>query len=306
MSSFTIGCDPEVFVQRNGKAISAHGLIPGSKKEPFPTANGAVQVDGLALELNTTPVDLDDFQGFNTNVVKQIACLRDMVNEGKEPKDRINLALRPVMDFDQEVLDAAPEEAKELGCDPDFSAYTMEANPRPNGTVNFRTGAGHIHIGWGADIPVENKQHMEICAGFIKALDCTVGLFMTVIDREPRRRDLYGKAGAFRPKSYGVEYRTPSNVWIKNAATRELVHYLVKKAVDWHSRGYKPSQLFTNAYNANKTSIVPKPDQAEVQRIIDEGDHEKALIFVDQLLNSHKTWTSYKDKLLTEAVRLAA
>lgn len=65
---------------------------------------------------------------------------------------------------------------------------------RPEGDRLFRTGAGHIHIGWGADIPVDNREHHEICASFVKMLDATVGLFMTCIDRDPRRRELYGKA----------------------------------------------------------------------------------------------------------------
>lgn len=33
MSDFTIGVDPEFFLTLNGKPVSAHGLIPGDKKE---------------------------------------------------------------------------------------------------------------------------------------------------------------------------------------------------------------------------------------------------------------------------------
>ena len=50
-----IGADPELFVMKNGKFHSADDLIPGSKDEPYPVENGAVKVDGMALEFNIRP-----------------------------------------------------------------------------------------------------------------------------------------------------------------------------------------------------------------------------------------------------------
>ncbi len=50
--NFTIGADPEIFLRRRGKAFSAHGVIPGTKKEPHNVEKGAVQVDGMAVEFN--------------------------------------------------------------------------------------------------------------------------------------------------------------------------------------------------------------------------------------------------------------
>lgn len=266
-SPFTIGCDPEIFLRdSNGKGRSSFGLIPGTKSEPHKTEGGAVQNDGMACEFNTDPVPLNDFEGFNALIVKQIKNIRNII-----PKE-LSLSIVPVMDFDKEHLDAQPDEAKELGCDPDYNAYTMEQNPRPDGdAVLFRSGAGHIHVGWGSDIPVDNEEHRAICASFIKQLDMTVGLFMTFIDREPRRRELYGKAGAFRPKPYGVEYRTPSNAWIINKDRRRLVSYLVQKAVE----------------NA-KTNRTPETylgiTESRLLKIINEGDYEAAKVFIPNML----------------------
>lgn len=263
--TFTIGADPEVFVKKNGKPISVHETgLPGSKKEPFKTAAGAVQRDGMAAEFNINPSPINDFEAFNQNIVRTIGDLRTLVNKEGE----VNLALQPVMDFDPEYLKAQPDEATELGCDPDFCAYTLKPNPRPNGEVSFRTAAGHVHIGWGADIPIDNPEHMEICAGFVKMLDATVGLYMTFIDREPRRRELYGKAGAFRPKPYGVEYRTPSNLWLKNRDRRGLLHKLVNLAINKHTQGYSIDRL---------TGI--KEDF--IRSIIDNGDHVAAKSILD-------------------------
>jgi hypothetical protein len=234
MSNFTFGCDPEVFLKKSGKPASAFGLLPGDKKNPHKTPGGAIQVDGMAAEFNIDPVPQTDFELFNARVIQQIKEIRNRV-----PGYNLNVA--PVQDFGEEFLASQPDEAKELGCDPDFNAYTLEANPGPDGERPFRTGAGHVHIGWGADIPIDNEEHIEICANFVKIMDATVGMFMTMIDNEPRRRELYGKAGAFRPKPYGVEYRTPSNVWIKNRDNRRAVFALMNYAT-WLATTKFPAQ----------------------------------------------------------------
>ena len=200
---FTVGADPEIFITKNGKPVSVHETnLPGDKEAPHKTPVGAVQQDGLAAEFNIDPVSSTDFEAFNKNIVNTIAMMRSMM-------PGYNFAVKPVQEFPEEYLSNLPDKVLELGCDPDYCAYTLQPNPKPDGKVNFRTGAGHVHIGWGADIPTDNPKHIEICAGFIKQLDRSVGMFMTFIDRDPRRRELYGKAGAFRPKSYGVEYRSP-------------------------------------------------------------------------------------------------
>lgn len=237
LSTFQVGADPEIFVKKNGKAVSAYGLVEGDKKNPKKTSRGAYQVDGMALEFNIDPAPANNFEEFNKNIVQTIKDLRADVDK------TYSFNPSPVQEFDEEYIEQQPDEAKELGCDPDFNAYTMEQNPRPDGTRNFRTGAGHIHVGWGADIPVDNKEHFEICANFIKHLDATVGMFMVVIDRDPRRRELYGKAGAFRPKPYGVEYRTPSNVWITSREKRALIFSLIGKAIFNASSGESVASL---------------------------------------------------------------
>lgn len=231
MTEFMIGCDPELFLtKRDGTPLSAHGAVAGTKKAPLPVAGGAIQVDGMALEFNTDPVLLGgDFSQFNSNINSVLKELKKAVQEADGFKTA-RFKIAPVQDFGAEIMAATPEEARELGCDPDYCAYTGKPNPRPDGEVTFRTASGHIHVGWGADIPVEHPEHIEICCDFIKSMDAHVGLFMTIIESDPRRRELYGKAGAFRPKPYGVEYRTPSNEWLLSVAYRRVIYDLTQRA----------------------------------------------------------------------------
>lgn len=276
MTTFTFGADPEIFVRKNSKPVSAFGLIGGTKESPLKTSVGAVQVDGMALEFNIDPVNSGDFDRFNQNIVKTMGDLKAMV-------PGYTFDLTPVQEFSPEYMDNQPAEAKELGCDPDYNAYTLKANPRPEGDRPFRTGAGHVHIGWGANIPVDNEEHIEICANFVKYLDATVGLFMTYIDRDPRRRELYGKAGAFRPKPYGVEYRTPSNMWLKNKNRRLLVWALMNKAI-FHAKSQTPLPRVSNL------------EEMRIPEVINSGNWQDALRALDyQLLNHPKeTMTAWK------------
>jgi hypothetical protein len=221
-----IGADPEFFVcDKGGKYISAHGLVSGTKKTPLPVVNGAVQVDGMALEFNIDPAK--DLNQFTNNISSVLSQLRSMV----EPS--LDFKFDPVAPFGKEVIDVQPLEARELGCDPDFNAWhNGQPNPRPNADFDFRTASGHIHIGWTKDEDINNPDHLEACIMVTKQLDCSLGVSEPLWCEPNNRKELYGKLGAFRPKPYGVEYRVLSNAWLRTERLRELVYTSAKKAVD--------------------------------------------------------------------------
>jgi hypothetical protein len=68
-----------------------------------------------------------------------------------------------------------------------------------------------------------------------KQLDWSLGLGSMLFDNNPaakKRRSLYGAAGCFRPKSYGVEYRTLSNSWLASKELMEWVFATTKKSIE--------------------------------------------------------------------------
>lgn len=220
---FKIGADPEFFVKRYGKLVSAYNLIPGTKDTPYKVPKGAVQVDGMALEFNINPAN--SYSQFESNMSTVLESIVGMV-PGYE------IFVEPVADFGADYINSQPKEARELGCSPDFNAYTKEANPRPNGDMPFRTASGHIHIGWTDEpIDVNNLGHLEACRALTKSLDVWLGLPSLAWDKDERRRSLYGAAGAFRPKPYGMEYRVLSNKWIDNPLYRKVVYYNTIEAI---------------------------------------------------------------------------
>lgn len=211
-----LGSDPEMFVKRDGEFISAHGMIEGTKKKPYVVRHGAVQVDGMALEYNTDPATtLKQWETAHVAVQEQMLGLI---------APDLTLEATPTAFFSKEVFNTAPEEAKILGCEPDYNAYTERINGKPNGKVKFRTGAGHIHIGWTDDADIKSDFHLGECYALAKMLDFHLGIPSMLLDGDTNRRQLYGAAGCFRPKSYGMEYRTLSNFWIDTPELREWAY----------------------------------------------------------------------------------
>ena len=241
-----IGCDPEVFMMDGEKFVSAHGAVPGDKADPFKVNKGAVQVDGMALEFNIDPASNAD--EFADNIQCVMETLRSMV-------PNYQLAAVPVAEFGFEHIKAQPPEALVLGCDPDFNAWENGAvNPKPNGEVDFRTGAGHVHIGWTSGMDISDKGHLEACIMLTKQLDFYLGLSSLLWDKDTKRRTMYGAPGAFRPKPYGVEYRVLSNAWLQSPSLMKWVFNATKKAVDDLFNGR--SVVGTDGMTLNNLRIV--------------------------------------------------
>lgn len=206
---FTVGADPEMFIRNRRGFTSAYNTIPGTKENPFPVPGGAIQVDGMALEINVNPArSREEF----TRSIHQVMRAIQM----ELPKGLTIAHGVPVADFGLDYIRTQPLEASELGCVPDYNGWTAAVNPTPNAELPFRTASGHIHLGWDANVaePYEDKEHFQRCCEMAKQMDYFVGIYSLLWDGDNRRRDLYGKAGAFRAKTYGMEYRVPSTAWL--------------------------------------------------------------------------------------------
>lgn len=218
MYTLTIGADPEVFLSHKGRFVSAIGKIGGTKKSPrlLERSGFALQEDNVAVEFNIPPAS--DLAAFVESIdwsVKRIT--KEVADKGWE------VTITPAADFPpEELLDPR---ARHAGCDPDYNAWTKRMNPRPRvaeGTL--RTGAGHVHVG------ISPKPRFSREA-VIKSLDLNLGVGSVILDPDTLRKSLYGKAGAFRPCSYGVEYRVLSNFWLTSKELMEWVFAQTHAAV---------------------------------------------------------------------------
>ncbi len=271
-SNVLVGADPELFLKNpnSGLFVSGHGMIKGTKERPHKVERGAVQVDGTALEFNIDPAATEDQFVDSIRVVR--GALSSMVTG-------YSLVAEPVADYSPEYFSSIPISAKILGCEPDYNAWELGPNPKPEGDRPFRTGAGHIHIGWCTNADPWTSEHYELCAEVSRQLDYYLGINSLLWDSDCRRRDLYGKAGAFRPKPYGVEYRTLSNRWLASELLTRWVYVATRKAMDDLAVGvrqedyYGPlarsiideNQLDWPTWNVIKIDGLPSPPRLKAE-----------------------------------------
>jgi hypothetical protein len=261
MSAILIGCDPEVFVQQNNVFKSAYGLIKGDKKNPQKVRRGAVQVDGMALEFNIDPAATEDEFCINVNDVYQ--QMRNMV-------PAYQVVAVPVAHFDPLYMKVQPEEALELGCDPDYNGWTGVANEKPNSGRPMRTASGHIHIGWTDGKNIQSPDHINDCRMVACQMDFFLGLGSLFYDADTERREMYGKAGCYRVKPYGAEYRTLSNAWLKDERYMRWVYRNAVKGMEQLLGGnYLPEkfgdiQEIINTSNKKAALKIIKEAQLEV------------------------------------------
>lgn len=248
--NFLIGCDPEVFVKQNGIFRSAYGLIKGDKKAPFKVNKGAVQVDGMALEFNIDPAHSEDEFCVNVQTVLDQMC--KMVPD-------YEVIATPVAEFDPEYMKSQPKEALELGCDPDFNAWTGVPNDRPDGDRPMRTASGHVHIGWTNKEDIEDPLHRNRAFAAARQMDFFLGLPSLFYDSDQKRRSMYGKGGCCRIKPYGVEYRTLSNAWLNSEALTRWVYRNAQKGM----KALVDGNILSDKYG-------------DIQHLINNGDKKAA------------------------------
>ena len=225
----TVGADPELFlVNKKAQFVSAIGKFGGTKRHPKPLGKikgMMVQEDNVAVEFNIPPARTSfDFQ-------TSIQTALDLLAK-KATKMHLSLAIVPSAEFPLKEL--RHNKARDFGCDPDFNVWSLEFNPRPfNANKQLRSAGGHVHIG------------VDKCDPILlgRACDLFLGCPSIMFDSDLSRRLLYGKSGAIRQKSYGIEYRTLSNFWIKSHQLMKLVFEQVEQAIAFTQQGKTISDL---------------------------------------------------------------
>lgn len=192
-----IGADPEVFLRdtTSGKIVAAIGKLGGTKQKPLKCKHGAVQEDNVLAEYNIDPASTEDEWVFYHQTM-----LREIMR-----RTSCETVIKASHSFDIGYLQSLGKQAVELGCEPDFCIYEDEQNDKPNPFQALRTAGGHIHIA---------TQHDA--AQVVKACDALLGVPSVLLDDDTQRRTMYGKAGCYRKKPYGVEYRSLSNFWLRD------------------------------------------------------------------------------------------
>lgn len=262
IDKFTIGADPEVFLKRinSEELVSVEGLVGGTKDHPLPiTEEGhALQEDNVTAEYTIPPCRTVEELQKNINFVK--TYLNNMLLPLQlELSDKASAYLNKKY--------LKTKQALTFGCDPDFNVYTRSINTAPEQKSLIRTAGGHIHVGYDEII----EPTLEVSEKIIKMMDLLLGVQSILLDPDKERRILYGKAGSFRIKDYGLEYRTLSNFWTFSNAKMEWAFTNTKLALN---------------IALNKPELLENVEkhEAEIVKCINNSDEELAKVLIKELV----------------------
>ncbi len=266
LGKITLGSDPEIFITKDdGTPWGALKTgCQGTKENPEPTTYGAIQVDGLALEFNTNPSE--DVESWVKTHEEALEHVSDIAHNG----GGFILNNESRLDFTTYIDTAgATEDELLFGCDPDFNADTMEENTMPDndGSIKFRTTGGHVHIGmgnWGELHGGDDTIKHMLASKIIFVCDAILGLRSVLTDDGVSRKELYGKAGAYRVKPYGVEYRTLSNYWLFDEAEMRFIFDAL-------------SNILSDDREFERVSEFATLNRAEIVQAINNNDKELAI-----------------------------
>lgn len=269
-----LGLDTEFLLLDNKKEV----IWPWEKEFPQ-------QRDPNSLKTSNGQGEFDFHgDGYATELcIKPTHCLEVMTSNRLSPAfDWLRIRNAPkfsapaIYSIPKGIEEAAPEEAKRLGCMPSLNVYGDAGNPSSLAS-NKRTTGCHLHISH----PVLQSENIAI--SLIKWADILVGCTWTYISPNPskaeaERRKAYGRAGEYRLKVYptfpqtdlsnpwsvGVEYRVLPGTPIQHPAYLTLMFNLYRSALRLAYKYGDP----TKDLSAQAKEAINSADKAKAKSVI--------------------------------------
>jgi len=264
-----VGADPEVFIRdlESNIFVPSTDLIGGNKHFPLKTsvAGFTIQEDNVLGEYNIPPSRTKE--DFRKNILLGLKLFEEKL---PPTKYRVEIATSHKFRMDQ----LTDPRAEEFGCEPDRNAWLKGAfNKKPDIPLDgLRSAGGHVHVGYkfnddlyqGDGPTSEEIEHVNI--NIIRWLDLLLGVPSMKLDKDTERRKLYGKAGAYRDKPYGVEYRTLSSFWLKEAGLIDWVYDKTHEAVNHVA----DLELLNDNISEKVMAAINLNDEAAIDSLVDE------------------------------------
>ena len=252
-----VGSDAEFFLLKDKIPFPVCGLLGGTKENPRPVLEGngyAVQEDNVLVEFNIPPANTAI--EFHESISKMLSYLKEEMQ-----KNNLECKYNSSELFEQKILEQYPQ-AYAFGCEPDYCVWTKTVNPSPefprvwkeypnksrakNDEITYepRTAGYHIHVSYLVDNQSSSLADKEL---FVKAQDLFLGVPSILLEKSNIRRKYYGRAGAFRPKEYGHEYRVLGSALLSdNSHINEWIFNQNCRIIHWLNTGRAEHQLRDN------------------------------------------------------------
>jgi len=225
-----LGADPEFIVlDYNNNPVNAIKCLKNNKTNPILQNKFYFFHDNVLAEFNFPPAPTEDI--FVKHIKYGLQSIQKLISPYK-------ICFKSAVEFYEP--DHKNDNFFEVGCDPDINAYTLKYNKTPEDFFKNsleRFAGGHIHVGGNSDDAVCDSLLKPI---FVYMMDLFVGIPSVILDQSIqafRRKKVYGQAGTYRPKSYGIEYRVLSPFWLSNPTTTKLIYRLCEFVFNFMNSG---------------------------------------------------------------------
>ena len=270
--TFSFGSDPEFMIVKNDQYKSAIGIIHGSIENRIKIKGHEFYYDNVLAECAIKP---------STSKEETVQNFQECLQLFAEMAHPFKLVAQASQRYSPDQLQHP--DAKKVNCDPEYCPYDMSMSKGPvfeilNGTL--RTCGGHIHLG-------EDKL-LDAPNGYLamKMMDLFLGIPSLWLDKDPTsqtRRQMYGAAGRYRTKNYGMEYRTLSNFWLQSPKLVELVYDISQFTTEFACDGRAEQHWDFNwdlFFDEGPVAAVWKCktyDQNLMRKVIKTGDKTDAM-----------------------------
>ena len=282
----TIGADPEFFLTRNKKIIGSEKVIPKEGITVNTSPDCKIVIDGVQAELNPRAFACRAYLGNEIS-----ACFKALDKELKK-KRNVKVDFSQLISISDKELKSLDKKSRQFGCAPSSSAYDKKSEIaiKDASKYPYRAAGGHIHIGPNQYQEVSNA--IKTPERLARMYDIIVGNTCVLIDRDPgniERRKVYGKAGEFRTPKHGIEYRTPSNFWLRDYVLMSFVTGLMRFATSIVARSTE-----TNDY---EKAILAKVNMRRITKAINENNLRLAKLNFHRIIPILKeiTRSAYND-----------
>jgi hypothetical protein len=290
-SHVSLGCDPELFLVKKGTANRKQPVVVGSERYIKKARGNGLVNDGVQVELHTYPT------ACRANISNELQNLFRELQTLTE-KHGLEACFKQVVTVSAKELAALSTKAQQLGCMPSLNIYGRRQRTVNGMVYRRRSAAGHIHIGTGG-------LNLE-ATHLIPLLDLLVAIPSMLIEKDPQareRRRLYGKAGEYRKPTYGFEYRTLSNFWLRNYRLMSFVMGQIRvvagiayaASLDPEARAQRSKERHIYDDRSTDWNCFDKflniVDPKKVERAINRNDLDLAATIWEKV---KPVWNSYK------------
>ncbi len=298
-----IGCDPEFFFRQDGEIIGSEKIIPEDGLS-LPTGGKFVR-DGVQAEMNPSNSHCRGTMNY------QIRDLFKLLKNRMGEFSGVTADFSVVVEVSKKKMATLGIKSQVFGCAESKNVHLKTLNKISKISVDpkvymKRSAGGHIHLGVpeSRNIWVETGQMKTSAFGtykdkkmitlpfkpardpdiIIPLLDIIVGNTLVLLDRDEdniERRKVYGRAGEFREPKHGIEYRTPSNFWLRAPELSSLIFGLCRQAVQIAVESDKDNPI--------ADELIKMVNMSDIEKAINKNDYDLAL----------RNWRKIEDFLMS-------